>query len=212
MSEMDISLVLFTIDQGNIKVLLLHRDEEPYRGYWMLPTISLTKDQTIEELVDSQLHTLGLKGLPTKQVGVFSDIARVPRVRTIGLAVMSWIDIKSFELKETVKEEHNWFHLELLPKIIYDQQAMIEQSKELFVNVLLHSNELLTLFPSDFTLPELQMTYEELLGSSLDRRNFRKKLMQFHLLKDTGYKNEGASGRPAKLYSFQENADLTSLF
>ncbi len=212
MNEMDISLILFTLDQGKIKVLLLHREEEPFRGYWMLPTVSLKENKTIEELVEEHLHTLGMKGLCTKQVGVFSDLKRVPKTRTLGLAIMSWIDTKSFELKETIREEHNWFELDLLPKVIYDHQEMIEKAQESFISVLLHTNELLTLFPSDFTLPELQDTYEELLGYSLDRRNFRKKLIQYDVLEDTGYKNEGMNGRPAKLYRFKEDSDLTNLF
>lgn len=54
--------------------------------------------------------------------------------------------------------------------------------------------------------------YWTLLGYKLDRRNFRKKFMMMDLIEDTGYKNEGFNGRPAKLYSFKDNIKEKELF
>ena len=67
------------------------------------------------------------------------------------------------------------------------------------------------IFPADFTLPELQKVYEEVLGEEIDRRNFRKKFLP--LVIETGEKNEiPTGGRPAKLYRFLEKDLGRNLF
>jgi 8-oxo-dGTP diphosphatase len=57
------------------------------------------------------------------------------------------------------------------------------------------------LLPVEFTLSELQDVYEIILGRSLDRRNFRKKLLATGLLKPLAKQRRG-SHRPATLYRF----------
>ena len=79
-------------------------------------------------------------------------------------------------------------------------------------SVLVNTNVLKSLFPSDFTLPELQCVYESIMNVKLDRRNFRKKFISFGLIEDTGYNSAGFSGRPAKLYRFKEDIRDINLF
>ena len=57
----------------------------------------------------------------------------------------------------------------------------------------------------DFSLSELQVVYEQVLEHPLDRRNFRKKIMNIDVLEATGDKNEDTNGRPAKLYKFKDS-------
>ena len=59
------------------------------------------------------------------------------------------------------------------------------------------------LFPSEFTLPELQRVYETILGEKLDRRNFRKKLLNLDLIEDTLKEKKFAGNKPSKLYKFK---------
>ena len=68
------------------------------------------------------------------------------------------------------------------------------------------------LFPSDFTLPEIQKVYEQILNKKLDRRNFRKKFINLGLVTDTGDKNSGGNGRPGKLYRFNDDLKERDLF
>ena len=81
----------------------------------------------------------------------------------------------------------------------------LQQYEKIIRKRLKNINYLKILFPSDFSLPELQLVYEQVLGHSLDRRNFRKKIMNMDILEDTGDKNELTNGRPAKLYQFKED-------
>ena len=72
--------------------------------------------------------------------------------------------------------------------------------------------ELKKLFPSDFTLPEIQKIYEQLMNCELDRRNFRKKFIKADLIEETGDKVTGMNGRPAILYRFKEDIEDKLLF
>ncbi|MGD1898548.1 MAG: hypothetical protein ACFB16_16525 [Phormidesmis sp.] len=58
------------------------------------------------------------------------------------------------------------------------------------------------LLPTQFTLSQLQSLYEQILERTLDKRNFRKKLLKMNLLTDTGLKEKDVSHRAAKLYEF----------
>lgn len=208
----DINICLFTIDKNKIKVLLFHRSEEPYKGYWMLPNQLLTADLTIEDSVNQLLEQYGIPEINLQQGQVFSTLNRTANHRTLGITFYGAIDSKMFELKETIEQEYAWFEVDLLPKMIYDHADMVHSSCDRLKQDFLTTNLLTELFPSDFTLPELQTIYESALQKSLDRRNFRKKLVQADLLEDTGDKNDSINGRPAKLYRFKENANVKNLF
>ena len=84
--------------------------------------------------------------------------------------------------------------------------------KELSCRRIINSNILKILFPSDFALPELQKIYESVLNIKIDRRNFRKKLINLGYIIPTGELNEGYTGRPAKLYRFNEEKEERNLF
>ena len=105
-----------------------------------------------------------------------------------------------------------WFLINELPKIGYDHEEIAINSIETLKKKLLTSESLKTLFPSDFTLPELQKIYEQILGKQLDRRNFRKKFLSLDLIEDTNEKNIGCNGRPAKLYRFKEGIQNINIF
>jgi 8-oxo-dGTP diphosphatase len=58
--------------------------------------------------------------------------------------------------------------------------------------------------PEKFTLGELQKTYEIILGKSLDKRNFRKKILSLGLVSRSNEKVVSGAHRPAELYQFIE--------
>jgi 8-oxo-dGTP diphosphatase len=56
--------------------------------------------------------------------------------------------------------------------------------------------------PSEFTVRELQATYEAILGEPLDRRNFRKRMISTALIESTGKMRREGAHRPAQLFRF----------
>lgn len=206
---------IFTIDKGEVKVLLFRKKDEPYKGYWMLPGGILKANESLEESIsDYVVENCGFSNLYTEQCHVFSDVERIPDKRVVAITCIGLIDSISVELKQEIPDsiESEWFNISAIPKTIYDHGMIIDKSVDCLRERIINSNVLKILFPSDFTLPELQKVYEQILGKKLDRRNFRKKFINLGLIEDTGYKNEGYTGRPAKLYRFKENIEERDLF
>lgn len=206
LNEIEVLINLFTIDKGVLKVLLVRREMDPYRGYWMLPTGLLLSSETIEECSREVLYDwFGLKGIHLEQCGLYSDLKRIPVERVIGSSMAGIIDMQSFLMKKRkTSEEIAWFPVSEIPKVVYDHEEIINDATK-YIRRRLHQVDFLrNLFPSDFTLSELQSTYEQVVGYSLDRRNFRKKIMNLDILEDTKYRNEDTNGRPAQLYRFKD--------
>lgn len=214
MNELEVLINLFTIEKGVLKVLLVRRDMEPYRGYWMLPTGLLLSNETIEECSREVLYEwLGLKDIHLENCSIYSELKRIPVERVIGSSLTGIIDIDSFNIKRKKNiESFAWFSVDEIPKVVYDHDQIIMDASKYIRKRLRQIDFLKHLFPSDFTLPELQMTYEQIIGKSLDRRNFRKKIISLDILEDTKYKNEETNGRPAKLYRFKDEIEGEMMF
>jgi len=205
---------IFTVEKGKLKILLARKNTEPYKGYWELPNKILSNEETLEETKEKILEeTIGTSNIYTEQNYTFSKLDRNPNNRILATSYIGLIDSKTIEIKNK-KNENNWewFTINELPKIAFDHKEVIENATELLKTKLVSANILKKLFPSDFTLPELQEIYENIMNKKLDRRNFRKKFINLGLIEDTGYKSEGRSGRPAKLYRFKETIKETYLF
>lgn len=214
-NELEVILNIFTIEKGKIKILLLRKKTEPYKGYWVLPNEKLSTEETLEEKSDVVLdEQTGLSNVYLEQIKTFSALNRYPDKRIIGTSFLGLVDSVSIEIKreERLKIESEWFSIDAIPKLGYDHEEIIRNSIDYLRRKIVSTNVLKKLFPSDFTLPEIQKVYEQILGKQLDRRNFRKKFINLGLIEDTGYKNEGMNGRPAKLYKFREDIKERELF
>lgn len=206
---------IFTIDKGELKVLLLRKKTEPYKGYWILPGGYLRNDETLEDnITDAVLDKTGLLSVYIEQCYTFSTLDRDPDNRLIATSFIGLVDSKSVEIKREERPEYEtaWFSISELPKLGYDHENIISRNIDYLKKKIVNSNVLKSLFPSDFTLPELQHVYEQILGKELDRRNFRKKFIGMDLIEDTLEKNTGFNGRPAKLYRFKDEIKEINLF
>ncbi len=206
---------IFTVEKGNLKILLQKKSKDPYKGYWELPGSVLKKNETIEENIDSILkETIGTVGIYKEQNYTFSNIDRCPSERILATSYIALTDIRRILPKHKTAEieTKEWFDIKELPKIAFDHKEIIDKAKEELKTKLTNTTILKNLFPADFTLPELQNIFESIMDVKLDRRNFRKKFITLGLIEETGYNNVGGSGRPAKLYRFKENIKETNLF
>lgn len=206
---------VFTVENGVVKVLLMKKKTDPYRGYWILPTNILTNKETIEDNIHMIIkNRLRFPDMYLEQGHIFSDLSRDKDDRIIGVSYIGLIDSKMLEIKKEARDdlELKWFNINDIPKMGYDHEEIVEDSIKLLRKKLLNSKILKNLFPSDFTLPEIQKVYEQILGRELDRRNFRKKFINLGIVIDTGDKNVGGNGRPGKLYRFNDNLKERDLF
>ncbi|MDD2377374.1 MAG: NUDIX hydrolase [Bacilli bacterium] len=208
-------ITIFTIDKGELKILLTRKKTEPYKGYWILPGNYISTEETLEDnITDAIVDQTGLMNVYVEQCHTFSNINRNPDDRVIATSFIGLVDSKSVEIMSIDRPdvENGWFNIDSIPKLGYDHELIIEKSIDFFRKKIVNSNILRILFPSDFTLPELQKVYERILGKELDRRNFRKKFINLNLIEDTLEKNTGFNGRPAKLYRFKDEIKEMDLF
>ena len=212
-NQIEVLTNIFTLDKNSLKVLLIRRTEEPYKGYWMLPSNLLMTSETIESCAkDTALEFLGCDDIYFMQCNIFSQIDRLPNDRILGNSLIGIIDKENLLLKKkNTPYETVWFPIDEIPKMVFDHAKILKDATSFLKKQLNNTEILKLLFPNDFTMPELQVVYEQILNKKLDRRNFSKKIMNSNLLIDTGLKTTSKTGRPARLYRFKEN-DYVNLF
>ena len=204
-NKIEVLINLFTFENGEIKILLFKKQDDPFKGYWMLPSNLMLNKETLDECANATLKDkIGLTNVYKETCDVFTDIDRIPDTRIVGISVLGIMDTVKANTELNIKEEHEWFNINNIPKTIYDNGLIIEQTIERLKKELLNTKLLKIFFPSDFTLPELQKLFEQILNKQMDRRNFRKKILNLNIIEDKETKNVSMIGRPAKLYSFKD--------
>ena len=210
-NQIEVLTNVFTIDKNSLKVYLIRRLEEPFKGYWMLPSNLLMTSETIEECANATIDEyVGIKDIHIEQCNIFSKVDRLPNDRILGNSVIGIIDEESLLMhKKKTSYEGVWFNVDEIPKMIFDHSDILKDAINHLKNYLTNPIMLKICFPSDFTLPELQVVYEQILGKKMDRRNFRKRILNLGILEDTNYKTNNKMGRPAKLYRFKDSGVIS---
>lgn len=198
-----VDVALFAIGKDALHVLLVNRRKEPYKGYWSLPGGGLYNDETAEEAVKRELNEkLNLTGITPCLAGVFSDPHRDSRFRNVSLSYYALVDPGNITfLKNEAKiNAVQWFDMSSLPPLAFDHRVILETSLRMLQEKIFDMTFMKPFLPSSFTLGQLQRIYESILGTSLDKRNFRRKLNALKCLKDTGQKNENDPRKKSALY------------
>lgn len=102
----------------------------------------------------------------------------------------------------------DWKEKKDLKKSILDREIIIYAIQRLRWKVE-YTNVVYSLLPEKFTLSELQQTYEAILRTKLDKRNFRKKILSLGLLSASGKKKLIGPARPAEIYEFKTKKPFT---
>ena len=123
------------------------------------------------------------------------------------------MDIKKAKIiTETNKtSDSDWFDIRNIPELAYDYNEILNGSIESLKSLIQTTDILKSLFPNEFTLPELHQVYESILNINIDRRNFRKKMINSGFVKDTNKTITYKGKKPAKLYvlnKFKENKSI----
>lgn len=203
--QIEVFLNIFTMDNDRLKILLLKKEGS---STWRLPSRLLKIDESLESSATKICNKFKLNPEILRECHTFSSVNRNKERRTIAVSYMTIINKYSLKYYDF---EYELFDINQIPKMAFDHGDIISNAVSCLKKELLNLNNLKIIFPADFTLPELQKVYEEVLEEEIDRRNFRKKFLP--LVVETGEKNEVASGgRPAKLYRFLDKDLERNLF
>ena len=203
-NQLEVVINLFTLENGIIKILLVKKNEEPFKNYWYLPSNLLMTNETIDECAkDTIFEFTNFDNVTLKQCNIFSKIDRLPRDRIIAnslIGIISSTELKEHQYRKNIECE--WFNINDIPKTVYDHGMIIEDAIKLLKKEIKNNNLVNLFLEDDFTLPELQSVYESAYEKKLDRRNFRKYMLLNNKIVDSGKSIKGQNGRPPRLYHF----------
>ncbi len=201
-----VDVVIFTISEDRLNVLLVKRNEEPFRGRWALPGGFLLQGESLEGAVKRIVdQKAGLKASYFEQLYTFGQPDRDPRSRVITVAYFALVPWT--RLPEPVSPKVagvEWTPTVYLPELAFDHNRIVFYAVERLRAKIAYSSIAVGLLPTMFRLSDLQRLYEIILGRELDKRNFRKKMHATGLLEETGQREIIGAHRPAMLYRFKE--------
>lgn len=194
--------VIFGFDGERLQVLLIERGIEPYKGKWAFPGGFLKMDETAEEGARRELkEETGLDGAYMEQFHTFSAPERDPRERVITIAYYALVKIQEVKGGDDVASAR-WFPLDEIPPLAFDHDYILRMATQRLREQIHFQPIGFELLSEKFTLKELQLLYEAILGINFDRRNFSKKMMHLEILTDLEETVWPTPKREAKLYKF----------
>ncbi len=198
--------IIFGFDRSGLKLLLIKRDFEPEKGNWSLMGGFLNRDESLDQAADRVLHKLtGLKNVYLEQLYGFGEVDRDPVERTVSIAYYALINIREHDKELMDKYSARWFPIDDLPDLIFDHNQMVRAAKRRLKYRASHEPVGFELLPEKFTMPELQILYEDIYETELDKRNFRRRILSMDILTKTDEKQKKYSKKGAYLYKFNED-------
>lgn len=201
-----VDVLIFDVNKKKLNILLIKISRGPYKDKWALPGGIVGINETLDKAAERVLlGKASLEGIYLEQLYSFSDINRDVRGRIVSVAYFALVDSAKFNPKTTeYYSDIQWKEVEKLPAMAFDHKEIIEFGIKRLRNKIEYSNITYALLPKEFTLTEMQEVYEIILGSELDKRNFRKKVKMLNILEPTKKIRAGLKSRPAELYRFKK--------
>lgn len=200
--QVTVDVVIFTIQEGVLKVLLVKRLVEPFIGQFAIPGGFVHEDEDLEEAALRELkEETGVADVYLEQLYSFGKPDRDPRGRVITVAYFALISADRTLKAGTDAAEAAWFPMDDFPPLAFDHATILNYALERLRNKLEYTTVGFQLLPEKFTLTELQEVYSAILGKKLDKRNFRRKMSILKILKPLPEYRRGGQ-RPAQLYRF----------
>ncbi len=196
-------VVIFTVVDGELRVLLIHRSAPPQEGLWAIPGGLLRAG---EALVDAAVRKLvdetGVQDVYLEQLYTFNDLDDATPGGAVAVTYFALVDHTRVRLAERAVWQPDWFSMRSLPALAFRNKTVLEYALERLRNKLEYTNVAYSLLPGRFTLSQLQRVYETIAGKKLDKRNFRKRMLSREIIEPTSERQAEGAGRPALLYRF----------
>jgi 8-oxo-dGTP diphosphatase len=202
-----VDTVAFSVQQGVLEVLLVKRKFEPFKALWALPGGFLDeKDQDLDQAAARELlEETNVGNVYLEQLYSFGKKGRDPRGRTVTISYLALLRQEEFELRASADASGvAWWPVIELPPLAFDHAEVVSYGHQRLRYKMEYSPAAFNLIPGKFTLRDLQLVYEAVLGRAVDNRNFRKKFLNTGVLQELSETTQETSFRPARLYSFSE--------
>jgi hypothetical protein len=220
-----VDCVIFGFQEGVLKILL---NKFHAFGKWMLPGGFIKKNESIDEAVYSILKTrTGLENVYLHQFHTFGEVNRTDIEenkqvlkaqgfseaemhdhwlvqRFISVAYYALVDYSQVNIRTPEGEETRWFNLNEIPPLYSDHNHIVEKALYCIRTQITITPVGYKLLPERFTLTELRLIYETILGKKLDRRNFQRKILSSGLVNRLDAIQKKMGFKPTTLFSFDK--------
>ena len=199
-----VDVCLFTILDDQLKILLIKRGLELYKGDWALPGGFVQIDENLDQAVQRELEEeTGAKGFNFEQFATFGQVDRDPRERVISVDYFALAPAEHVLLTAaTDADEAAWFSIDELPDLAFDHAGIINKAVKRIRVDINNSTTAFDFLSKKFTISDVRRVFECVQGHPIDKRNFQKQLLAGKLIRPLGEKRKG-SHRPAELYELQ---------
>ncbi len=128
--SLTVDCILFGFDEGELKVLLIRRSGEPFKGLWAFPGgfLDVDDDPSIEYAAKRELEEeTGLTNVFMEQLYTFGDMGRDPRGRTISVAYFALIKLADYKVQPGSDASHaQWFGISEVPGLAFDHAKILQ--------------------------------------------------------------------------------------
>jgi 8-oxo-dGTP diphosphatase len=203
--------VVFTLIDGQLRVLLARRLEDPQRGLFALPGGFVGAEESPEQTAERKLREkTGVGSVHLEQLRTYAAPDRDPRGWLPSVAYMALVRPETLPDEGPAGREASWHAVAELPPLALDHARIVDDGlwrlraraaeKAWFVSVAGG------LLPERFTLAQAQRLYEALRGEPVDAANFRRDVRATGLLEETGEHHVDGPGRPGRVYRRRRSA------
>ena len=217
--HISVDTVIFGFNGDQLKVLLL---KMKFNQQWFLPGGYMKKEENLESAAIRILRErTQLDKIFLQEFAVFSELNRSEETfkdfpddlwhkkRFISVGYYALVNHKDVSpIGDELSESCDWIILDELESqnITMDHKQIIEKALNTLREQISHKPIGLNLLPEKFTLSELQKLYEAILGRTLNRGNFYRKIKNIGILKKLDEQRKGGAHKAPDLYTFdQEN-------
>ncbi|MGC6767081.1 NUDIX domain-containing protein [Enterococcus sp. LJL51] len=214
--------VILGWEDEEVKLLLIRRKANPFKGYYALPGGFVDKTEDTTEAVLREVKEevgLTLSEQYVEQLKTIATPGRDPRAWTITVAHLTYLPAMA-DMKvvagDDAREAH-WVTLQAtsegkpqlfyqnkeipLTELAFDHEEIIQEAVIRIKNRLDYIPTVLKILGGTFTLTEARKVYSKFLGipvADLDNSNFRKTHGKFFT--EVGLETKTTKGRPRKIY------------
>jgi len=202
-----VDCIIFGYDllEKEIKLLLFKRLIEPAKGKWSLEGGFVEENESLDEAASRILRKItGLESVYLKQSYSYGEIDRDPGGRVISVAYFALIALRDINKDLALENGVHWRSISKLPELIFDHPKMVKRALTDLQNQVKVKPIGFELLPEKFTLVQLQDLYEAIYQRSVDKRNFRKKILKMGILEKLDEKEKETSKKGAYYFKFNK--------
>jgi ADP-ribose pyrophosphatase YjhB (NUDIX family) len=201
-----VDCIILGFKDNDIKLLVHNRELEPARGGLSLMGGFVKNGEALNNAAIRVLTSLtGLENIFMEQVGMYGEVDRDPGKRVISCVFYALIDVSSHD--QTLLEKHNafWINISRSNELIFDHAQMVKDALTILRRKAAIQPLGFNLLPDKFTMTHLQSLYEAIYSQTLDKRNFRKKMISLNFMEKLDEIDKSGSKKGAYYYRFRDN-------